>query len=149
MRKEYSWDVNGYGYSIDANDVGKEFEKLGDNLTPESIVNVARDENNVMHNIFEWDDTIAGEKYRRQQANRLISNLQITIISDKKEDKKVRAFVTTKRSSKFQSIEKVVKDVDQYQILLDRAYKELYNIKLKYEKLSEIQDLLKDIPEKF
>lgn len=147
MIKEYSWNT-GYSYSVDANAVGKEFEKLGDNLTPETVVNVARDENNIMHNIFEWDDTVAGEKYRKIQATQLIKNLKINIISnDKKEKKQVRAFVSLERNTGFKSLEAVINDIDQYQMLLDKAYRELYSIKLKYETLSEIQDLLKDIPE--
>lgn len=147
MIKEYSWNT-GFNYSVDANDVGKEFEKLGDNLTPEAVVNVARNENNIMHSIFEWDDSVAGEKYRKIQATQLIKNLKINIISnDNKEKRQVRAFVSLQRNTGFKSMEAVVNDTDQYQLLLDKAYKELYSIKLKYETLSEIQDLLKDIPE--
>ena len=147
MIKEYSWNT-GFNYSVDANDVGKEFEKLGDNLTPEAVVNVARNENNIMHSIFEWDDSVAGEKYRKIQATQLIKNLKINIISnDNKEKRQVRAFVSLQRNTGFKSMEAVINDTDQYQLLLDKAYKELYSIKIKYETLSEIQDLLKDIPE--
>lgn len=144
--KQYSWNINGL-YKVDANDVGKEFEKLGDNLTPETVLNVARDENNVMHSMFEWNDEIAGEKYRKHQAAQMICSLRVEIIKDDKPTKKVRAFVTTKANTNYQPIEKVVSDTDRYQLLLDKAYRELNAIKLKYDSLSEIQELLADIPE--
>lgn len=144
--KEYSWNV-GFSYAVDANDVGQEFEKLGENLTAETVVNVARDENNILHNIFEWDDTVAGEKYRKIQASQLISNLKVVIKEDEEKPVITRAFVTTQRNTKFQPIEKVVNDVTQYQLLLEKAYRELNSIKCKYDSLIEIQELLADMPE--
>ena len=145
--KEYSWRTDSIHYSLDANDVGHELEKL-DELTPKNVVDLARSKDNLLHKIFEWDDTIAGEKYRKIQAGRLITNLQIKVISDNEEKpKKVRAFVTLKRKSVYEPIETIVKNTDRYALLLDRAYRELNSIKIKYNELIEIQDLLSDIPE--
>lgn len=144
--KEYSWTTGGFNYKQDPNEVGKELEKLGDELTPKNIVNLARNENSVLHEMFEWDDTVAAEQYRKQQANLIIQNLKITVIADDNTERKVKAFVTVKRNTVFEPIEKVVKDVDKYSLLLDKAYKELNGIKIKYKELQEIQDLLSDIP---
>jgi hypothetical protein len=144
--KEYSWTTGGFNYKQDPNEVGKELEKLGDELTPKNIVNLARNENSVLHEMFEWDDTVAAEQYRKQQANLIIQNLKITVIADDNTERKVKAFVTVKRNTVFEPIEKVVKDVDKYSLLLDKAYKELNGIKIKYRELQEIQDLLSDIP---
>ena len=142
--KEYSWNVTGF-YKQDANEVGRELEKI-EVLIPENVVNVARDENNILHDMFEWDDSIAGEKYRKQQASKIIANISVKVIAEDKPNKLVRAFVTTKKNSGFKPIEKVVKDVDQYALLLDKAYRELNYIKIKYENLKEIQELLENIP---
>lgn len=146
MKKEYSWTISGF-FKVDANEVGKELEKLGDNLTPDNVLEVAKDESNVMHNMFEWDDTVAGQKYRLWQARNIISNIRVNVISDDSEKRKIRAFVTTKKETVFEPIEKVVKDTDRYSILLNNAYRELNYIKYKYDTLAEIQELLKDIPE--
>lgn len=144
--KEYSWNITGFYNKFDANEVGRELEKI-ENLTPENVVDVARNENNVMHDMFEWDDSIAGEKYRKTQASRILAAIQVKIIVDNEPNKQVRAFVTTKRDSNFKPIEKVVKNVDQYALLLDKAYRELNYIKIKYENLKEIQELLENIPQ--
>lgn len=143
--KEYSWNVTGF-YKQDANEVGRELEKI-EVLIPENVVNVARDENNILHEMFEWDDSIAGEKYSKQQASKIIANISVKVIAEDKPNKLVRAFVTTKKNSGFKPIEKVVKDVDQYALLLDKAYRELNYIKIKYENLKEIQELLENIPQ--
>ena len=144
--KEYSWNITGFYNKFDANEVGRELEKI-ENLTPENVVDVARNENNVMHDMFEWDDSIAGEKYRKTQASRILAAIQVKIIVDNEPNKQVRAFVTTKRDSNFKPIEKVVKNVDQYALLLDKAYRELNYIKIKYDNLKEIQELLENIPQ--
>lgn len=146
MKKEYSWTISGF-FKVDANEVGKELEKLGDDLTPDNVLEVAKDESNVMHNMFEWDDTVAGQKYRLWQARNIISNIRVNVISDDSEKRKIRAFVTTKKETVFEPIEKVVKNTDRYAILLNNAYRELNYIKYKYDTLAEIQELLKDIPE--
>ena len=144
--KEYSWSVGGF-FKEDANVVGKELEKLGDNITIDGVLEIARDSNNVIHNMFEWDDKVAGEMYRRTQANIIICSLRGKVVMEDEEEKVVRAFVTTKRSSAYLPIEKIVKDTDRYALLLDKAYRELSILKKKYSTLTEIQDLLKDIPE--
>ena len=41
-------------------------------LTAKTTVEAARDEKSRLHNYFEWDNSIAGEKYREQQARTLI-----------------------------------------------------------------------------
>ena len=144
--KEYIWRT-GFSYKLDANEVGKELEKL-DEITPKNVVDLARDEKNMLHDIFEWDDTIAAEKYRTAQASKLITNLQIKVISkDDEKPKKIAAFVTMKRQTFYEPIETIIKDTSRYALLLEKAYRELNNIKSRYEELSEIQELLKDIPE--
>lgn len=145
--KEYSWRIGGWNFKEDPNEVGKELESLGDNLTPEGVVNKARNENNILHGMFEWDDSIAGENYRKIQASNIINSIQVNIITDDDQTKQIRAFVTIQKNTKFEPIEKVVNDTDKYALLLEKAYKELSGIKRKYETLTEIQELLKDIPE--
>lgn len=52
-------------------------------LTPENIINEARNRNSPLHSIFEWDDSKAGEKWRLQQARVFIN--EIKVIVDSKE----------------------------------------------------------------
>lgn len=47
-------------------------------LTPDLVLDEARDPAHPLHNRFEWDDSVAGEKYRRTQARELIRTARIT-----------------------------------------------------------------------
>ena len=49
----------------------KLFEKHGD-VTGDLVLNTARDPRHPLHLFFDWDDTIAGEKWRQAQALQLI-----------------------------------------------------------------------------
>ena len=79
--RELKAHTNKYKYTNDANfgvsaDVaGAELEKLSQqhgHLSSSIVVDAARPEDAPLHPAFEWDDAIAGERYRRQQASTLV-----------------------------------------------------------------------------
>lgn len=151
MVKEYSWKVKGF-ITADANKVGKELETIeqNDELNSQAVVNYARSHtDSELYTIFDWDDSSAAEKYRRSVASGIISSIRVEIIEEKGKKTKtpIRAFVQTARLQNYEPIEVVVQDTDKYQLLLEKAYRELNGVKDRYTELSEIQDLLKDIPE--
>lgn len=45
--------------------------------TPQSVVDVARDPKSALHKYFEWDDKIAGDLYRLDQARSLLQSVTI------------------------------------------------------------------------
>ena len=148
IHKEYSWSLD--LYHVDANDVGAELEEIQETneLTPESVVEYAKDTSTTLNKLFEWNDEIAGSKWRLQQARKILNNITVEIVGKNDERKPIRAFVkTTTKKEEYRNIESVVSDAEQYSLLLDMAYRELNQTKNKYQTLSEIQELLKDIPE--
>jgi len=48
-------------------------------LTPSAVVDEARPEDSPLHAAFEWDDSIAAEKYRLEQARRLLRQVGLFI----------------------------------------------------------------------
>lgn len=63
-------------------------ERNGGTLTPRAVVDEARDPSHPLHARFEWDDSIAAEAWREEQAARLIRFTYIDL-----EETRVRAFV--------------------------------------------------------
>ena len=143
----YRWKVEGV-WKQDANVVGNELKILADNdnLSPESVLEIAKDENNPLHNLFEWNDEVAAEKYRLNQARQIIQ--QIVIVSDHPNavTREVRAFVTeSKHNGHYQLITTVIEDPDTYEVLLERAKFELQMFKNKYQSLVEFKELFEEI----
>lgn len=63
--------------------VGERLEaiKTQDNvLTPELVLEDARKKKSPLHKFFEWNDGIAAERYRLDQAGHLIRSVQVTFI---------------------------------------------------------------------
>ena len=153
MKKQYSWKKDSWldGRKLDANEVGREFERIENKygvVTAEKVVAIAENENNVLHDYFEWDNDKAGHLWRKQQARTLIACVEVTYINeDKVEPVTVRAFVNTKKNEGYQRIEKVVTDIDSYQRLLDKAYDDLRVVRDKYADLQEIQEKLSFLDE--
>lgn len=69
-----SWKIGGI-FKADAQQVAKEICSIGDECSPQDIVVFARDERSELHKCFEWDDSIAGERYREIQAQRYLEHL--------------------------------------------------------------------------
>lgn len=137
-----AWKVEGF-YKADASKVLDELSELGDEYSLSDVVEKAKDKNSEMHSIFEWDDSVAGEEYRKIQAGRMVRNLVIVRNDETDEKTNVRYFVSTgKRDSTYTPTRLVIRNQDAYEELLERAYAELRAFKEKYSTLSELEEIL-------
>lgn len=141
-----AWKIKGL-YKQDPNDVKNEIDSLGETPSLHDVIEKARDVRSVMHNMFEWDDAIAGEKYRESQAKQIIRML--VVVDDKEENTEpVRYYVSTyNRDQTYTPTRLIVRDEDAYQNLLKAALAELMAFKKKYATLNELDELLRLIDE--
>lgn len=65
-------------------------------LTPALLVDLARNPAHPLHSRFEWDDSVAAEKWRLEQAGQL---LRVTFRPDPSKPADLRAFVAIKGES--------------------------------------------------
>jgi len=120
-------------------DAQKVYEEIGDNsITPEEVIEIAKNKKSELHKCFEWDDKIAGQKFRLQQARQVLNNL--VFIPVKKEEQPVRIFSYTPETGYKPTIQMVV-NMDEYQSLLAQAKRELLAFERKYSTLSELQEV--------
>ena len=52
-------------------------------ITPDAVVADAEDEASPLHSYFEWDDSVAGMKYRIEQARTLIRSVRVVLVEKK------------------------------------------------------------------
>lgn len=91
----YKFRLNGIMKHIDAEEAVRELEWIKDNfgaITPDIVVEVASNKASPLHNYFEWDNRIASEKWRLQQARVLINNIEVQVIKDGGEKTYVAAY---------------------------------------------------------
>jgi hypothetical protein len=60
-----------------------EIEQIKGRVTPKTLLERARPNTSPIHELFEWDDSVAAEKHRVEQARRLIASVTITIVNVK------------------------------------------------------------------
>lgn len=89
----YDWLMKGLAGDVDPQVAGEHIESLiekyQEHLTCDEILADARKTSSPIHNVFEWDDTTAAEKHRRNQASSMMAGL---VIKNKRQQK-TRAFV--------------------------------------------------------
>lgn len=127
---------------VDAQMVAEEIASIGESPTAHEIVDAARDEGSELHKCFEWDDSIAAERYREKQARDVVHHLVIeekVVPTDRPE---IRIFHKVEQGRGYQDVRRIVQDEDSYQNLLARAWAELRAFKAKYGMISELKEIL-------
>ena len=149
-----SWAIDGI-IKADANKVANEMYSIGktngnDEFTPQELVNYARNNpNSELHKCFEWNDTVAAEKYRVSQARDVIRYLRITVPTEEGnlEKTNVRLFVSTNsHDNNYKATEIVFQNKTEYDKLLAEAMSELKAFKQKYQGIKELSKILALIP---
>lgn len=65
-------------------------------LTPAALVDAARPEDHPLHTRFEWDDAVAGERYRLDQAREIIRSYRIKYADTPTKPKTIRGYVSVR-----------------------------------------------------
>lgn len=130
----YEW-ATGARFSVAAQIVGEVVEKIvykRGSCDAESLVQVAREPASPLHRLFEWDDAVAAEQYRREQARHILRTL---IIDD---DSDGPAFVHVIEADGYmQTTEALRSDAYRPGILAD-AKAQLKGLRKRYRYLSEL-----------
>lgn len=135
-----SWKID--KYKANATDAYAEISKLNE-ITPQNVVDLARNEDSVLHSDFEWNDSVAGEKYRKIQAQEMIRMFVFTPVKEKNEP--TRGFEISTQKNVYKPTKMIVKNEDEYQSLLKMAMQELNNFKRKYQRLTELEEVFRAI----
>lgn len=117
-------------------------------LTPRDVVEESASADSPLHHRFEWDDTVAGDRYRLTQAAALIRSAKVRFVEpDSQEAKEVRAFVSVRETVDpercgYQPTEEVLADPLAAAILLRECERAIADLKRRYGHLREFRDLI-------
>lgn len=136
-----SWKIPG----IFKADAQKVYEEIGDGqITPEEVLEKARDESTELHKCFEWDDSIAAEKYRLGQARKILQLLVYTKKSEKYSTP-MRVLQITSKMNTYEPSRLLLVQPDEYQLELERAKAALKDIRTRYKMLTELESIFEEI----
>lgn len=98
-------------------------------VTPDLIIDLAKDDGHPLHKHFEWDDAVAGEKYRRAQASSMIlASKFVAVLSEQRgipnvvaaKPLEVRKFLPQHRSEGFRMRKEIMGDAESRQYVIER-----------------------------
>lgn len=120
-------------------------------LTPQTVLESARDPEHPLHSRFEWDDSVAAEAWRQHQAHRLIRLAYVVYkpTADSR-DKHIRAFHAVRSESPdnggfvYEPLEDIIQDDLKRQIVLRDMERDWVNLKGRYSDFIEFWHLLRD-----
>lgn len=148
----YGWRA-GSRVSLDPQLAGEALAKIEKThnglLAPEIVVDAARDERSPLHPHFEWDDAVAAEEFRKDQARELVRSLTIDISRSNVEEKLVRAFVSVDVGGEqgYVSTFTAMSSQDLRKQVLERAFAELEAWRARHAELSELARIFAAIDE--
>jgi hypothetical protein len=128
----WAWREN-LSLRFDAQVVGEELTRIArslgrkvDGLTAEDVINASREPGTVLHEAFEWDNDVAGESYRLEQARRLIRGIGFEVVHDGIREVRIgRVNVTVSGERVYVFTPRAVREVELRRQMLDDATKGL------------------------
>ena len=117
-------------------------------LTPQLVVNAARPADHPLHSRFEWDDAVAGEAWRREQAAELIRRVRIVYKTNPNtgERSSVRAYVSTAEPStagEYLPTDEAMADPITKKLVLRAFERALFALHRQYSHLKEYEALVR------
>lgn len=152
----YKYSYRATQYAVPAQKAGEYLRELKEThgvLNKRILLDESRDDEALLHDCFEWDDTAAAESYRLDQAQKFISNMVCVVVDDhgvEKNKEPVRAFVNTAKqenaeSGAFVPLVEALSEESTRKIVLDNALRELSSLRKKYASLSELAKVFESI----
>jgi 1,4-alpha-glucan branching enzyme len=133
-----------HGSHPDANVVGAHIEMLREKfsreLTPEDVLDDAKNGNSPLHSFFEWNDGEAAHQHRLAQARGLIRTIVAVYVSDDKPAVRQRAYVNIKKAGEprhYRELSHAMSQKDTRDIILRQAWREFCMWRQKYAGLKE------------
>lgn len=111
-------------------------------LTPSNLVDVSRPEEAPLHKLFEWNDLVAAEEYRKSQARHMIRSIEV--VNEKNPDDRKPVFYhiqIEKEEPKYETLSAIVQDVDKLTALLRDARRDMETFTSKYRSLEALSDV--------
>ena len=114
-------------------------------LTPEAVVHAATPVEHPLHERFEWDDRVAGHKYRVGQAAELIRSVRIKFVRPSGESGSVRGLIRDPSANRpvYDETDSVLSDPVAREVVLAQMRREWAAFQQRYSMFEEFADMVR------
>lgn len=155
--QKYEWVTGCRWGGHDPNEVAKCLEKIKSNndgsLYPQAVVDTASDPSHPMHDMFLWDNDLAGNEFRLDQARSILRSVRIIHITKGKEVSRIAYVHVTRQVEKdrpvsyYEDTETAFKSKEYRDQVLEEALRLLRGLRMRYAELKELSTVWKVIDE--
>lgn len=143
MNERIVW--KGTAFKANPEAVYREIQTIGEDYTPQQILELARDEATELHKCFIWDDTIAAEKWRLHTARQICCSLSVIVETSDKQLAPCRIIQHDEEKEAYAPVVLTVRNVDEYARLLKQAKAEMAAFRKRYKMIVELQNVIDEI----
>lgn len=122
-----------------------EIQTLGDSYTPDQVVDLARNPRTELHKCFDWDNDVAAEKWRKQQARLICISLTVTVEKQPGIVQTYRLIQHDREEGVYKPVALTVRQPDEYDRLLKQAKDELASFRKRYQSIKELSEVIEEI----
>jgi hypothetical protein len=109
-------------------------------LTPPAVVEAARSNRHPLHQYFEWDNDVAAEAYRLDQARTLIRS--VAVVDDNEDSKPAYLSISDKAGTSYRAVEEVLDSAELQSAVLAAAERDLIAFEKRYRQLQDICEII-------
>lgn len=122
-------------------------DEKGGELTPKAVLDTARSREHPLHPHFEWNDTLAAESYRLDQARNLIRIVRVQ--DDTADEGTSPAYISINDGDgrAYRALDTVKQSVDLQLALMKQARRDLEAWERRYRSLTDICKAVRDVRE--
>ena len=145
----YEWKIP--KYRLPAQKAGEELERIERKhgvVTPRNVLEESRPGKAILHDLFEWNDSRAAERFRLEQAQEIIGNIAVVHVVQDAPRTPVRAFmniIPNDQERGYVSIVRVLTNQEYTRQLLEEALSEFIALRKKYVMLVDLAELFQVI----
>ena len=155
MAKEFKPKAGAHLTVEQAVEYGKRIDwlasKQSGSITPKEVLADAMNKTSPLHGYFEWDNSIAAEKWRVSQANYLLRSIEVVVTRSDGTEMQVRQYYSITeqtedgREQSYYMLGVVLNDADKRAAVIADAFREVENWRLRYEQYSEFENICSSI----
>ena len=120
----------------------------GKNISAFDVVESAKGKDSPLHDYFDWDNDVAGDKWRLEQAQCMIRSIEVKYIGGDGKPEYIRMMYnleTEENKNMYIPVDEVFSSEIYREQLLERAYSEAISWKERYHHLQEFSKVFESI----
>ena len=119
--------------------------KKGGVLKPEEVVEFARYSETALHSVFDWDDSVAGAKWRIEQARNYMRVVVVYEPTIERNVKPLWSLPPDRKKGGYRSLDKILSSKHQRKIMVEMAVKELTGWCDRFADIPDLKELVASV----